>query len=133
MKPARIQDPTDSAPPPTTVRLVAVLPSINSPDTRKQPASLFKRTDQSDTGPSLRRARIAPMNRQAHRYARNGALAALGLYTIVILVVTALTAGFDGARRAPVDNVDRSGLFERFNQAVPVALQGLQDVLTPHS
>ncbi len=35
------------------------------------------------------------MNRQAHRYARNGALAALGLYTIVILVVTALTAGFD--------------------------------------
>jgi hypothetical protein len=62
------------------------------------------------------------MNRQAHRYARNGALAVLGLYTIVILVITALTAGFDGARRAPVDN-----------QAVPVALQGLQEALTPHS
>ncbi|NNN26931.1 MULTISPECIES: hypothetical protein [Pseudomonas] len=73
------------------------------------------------------------MNRRAHRYARNGALAALGLYTIVILVVTALTAGFDGARRAPVDNVDRNGLFERFNQAVPVALQGIQAALTPHS
>lgn len=73
------------------------------------------------------------MNRQAHRYARNGALAALGLYTIVILVITALTAGVDGARRAPQDNIDRSGLFERFNQAVPVALQGIQDALTPHS
>lgn len=73
------------------------------------------------------------MNRQAHRYARNGALAALGLYTIVILVVTALTAGFDDARRAPVDNIDHTGLFERFNQAVPVALQGLQEALTPHS
>ena len=73
------------------------------------------------------------MTRQAHRYARNGALAALGLYTIVILVVTALSAGFDGARHAPVDNVDRSDLFQRFNQAVPVALQGLQDALTPHS
>ncbi|QRY77013.1 hypothetical protein JVX91_15470 [Pseudomonas sp. PDNC002] len=73
------------------------------------------------------------MNRQAHRYARNGALAALGLYTIVILVVTALAAGFDGARRAPVDDVDRTSLFQRFNQALPVALQGLQDSLAPHS
>ncbi|MDN6858245.1 hypothetical protein QO207_16755 [Pseudomonas sp. CAN2814] len=73
------------------------------------------------------------MNRQAHRYARNGALAALGLYTIVILVITALGAGYDAAHRVPVDNVDRTGLFQRFNQAVPVALQGLQDALTPHS
>lgn len=73
------------------------------------------------------------MNRQAHRYARNGALAALGLYTIVILVVTALTAGYDSAHRAPVDNVDRTSLFNRFNQALPVALQGIQDALAPHS
>lgn len=73
------------------------------------------------------------MNRQAHRYARNGALAALGLYTIVILVVTALTAGFDGARRTPGDNLDRTGLFERVNQTLPVALQGIQEALTPHS
>lgn len=73
------------------------------------------------------------MNRQAHHYARNGAFAALGLYTIVILVVMALAAGYDRASRAPLDNVDRSGLFSRINQALPVALQGLQDALRPHS
>lgn len=73
------------------------------------------------------------MNRQAHRYARNGALAALGLYTMVILVVMALAAGYDSVRRAPVDNVDRTGLFTRINQALPVALQGLQSALNPHS
>lgn len=73
------------------------------------------------------------MNRQAHRYARNGALAALGLYTVVILVFMALAAGYDSIRRAPVDNVDRAALFARFNQALPVALQGLQDALRPHS
>ncbi|WP_207887163.1 hypothetical protein [Pseudomonas sp. 30_B] len=73
------------------------------------------------------------MNRQAHRYARNGALAVLGLYTMVILVVMALAAGYDSARRAPVDNIDRSGLFTRINQALPVALQGLQNSLRPHS
>ncbi|MEE9098699.1 hypothetical protein ACAW63_15460 [Pseudomonas sp. QE6] len=73
------------------------------------------------------------MNRQAHRYARNGALAALGLYTMVILVVMALAAGYDSVRRAPVDNVDRAGLFTRINQALPVALQGLQSALNPHS
>ncbi|MHB9800346.1 hypothetical protein ACYCAX_21325 [Pseudomonas sp. MT3] len=73
------------------------------------------------------------MNRQAHRYARNGALAVLGLYTIVILVVMALAAGYDSVRRAPVDNIDRTGLFTRINQALPVALQGLQDALRPRS
>ncbi|AGI23967.1 hypothetical protein H681_10475 [Pseudomonas sp. ATCC 13867] len=73
------------------------------------------------------------MNRQAHRYARNGALAVLGLYTIVILVVMALAAGYDSVRRAPVDNIDRTGIFTRINQALPVALQGLQDALRPRS
>ena len=73
------------------------------------------------------------MNRQAHRYARNGALAVLGLYTMVILVVMALAAGYDSVRRAPADNVDRTGLFSRINQALPVALQGLQGALNPHS
>jgi len=73
------------------------------------------------------------MNRQAHRYARNGALAALGLYTMVILVVMALSAGYQSVRHAPLDNVDRAGLFSRINQALPVALQGLQDALHPHS
>ena len=73
------------------------------------------------------------MNRQAHRYARRGALAALGLYTIIILVITALSAGYDSARRAPTDNIDRTGLFNRLNQALPVALQGIQDALKPHS
>ncbi|WP_152222539.1 hypothetical protein [Pseudomonas sp. SCB32] len=73
------------------------------------------------------------MNRQAHRYARNGALAALGLYTMVILVVMALTAGYASVRHAPMDNIDRTGLFNRVNQALPVALQGLQEALRPHS
>lgn len=73
------------------------------------------------------------MNRQAHRYVRNGAFATLGLYTIMILVVMALAGGYERASRAPVDNVDRSGLFSRINQALPVALQGLQGALSPHS
>lgn len=105
---------------------------INFPDTEKQSASLFNRKAESDTGPTPPTTRVATMN-QAHRYARNGALAALGLYTIVILVVMALVAGYDRARHAPVDNVDKTGLFTRFNQALPVALQGLQDALHPHS
>lgn len=73
------------------------------------------------------------MNRQAHRYIRNGAFATLGLYTIVILVVMALTAGYQRASHLSEDNIDRSALFSRINQALPVALQGLQNALHPHS
>ncbi|CDF83274.1 hypothetical membrane protein [Pseudomonas knackmussii B13] len=73
------------------------------------------------------------MSRPTARHARNGALASLGLYSIVILVLLALTGGFDRASHVQADNIDRSALFQRVNQVVPNALAVLQQSFSPRS
>ncbi|MDF3932709.1 hypothetical protein [Pseudomonas citronellolis] len=73
------------------------------------------------------------MHHSTARHLRNGALASIGLYGIVILVLLALTGGFQGARNVQPDGVDKSALFQRFNEAVPNALAVLQQSLRPHS
>lgn len=73
------------------------------------------------------------MSRPTVRHARNSALASLGLYSIVILVLLGLTGGFDRARHVQADNVDKTALFQRMNQVVPNALTVIQQSLNPHS
>lgn len=51
-------------------------------------------------------------------YARNGALASLGLYTIVVTIVLVLSGSFSQAR--PV--LPQVGWGERLAQAVPILL-----------
>ena len=76
---------------------------------------------------------VTTMSRPTARHARNGALASLGLYSIVILVLLALTGGFDRARHVQADNVDRTALFQRMDQVVPNALAVIQQSLSPRS
>lgn len=73
------------------------------------------------------------MSRPTARYLRNGAFASIGLYSIVILVLLALSGGFDRARRAPEDKVDKTALFQRVDQVVPSALAVIQQSFRPHS
>ncbi|SDH78371.1 hypothetical protein SAMN05216272_10385 [Pseudomonas panipatensis] len=73
------------------------------------------------------------MHRPTSRYLRDGALASIGLYSVVILVLLALTGGFNDARQVPDDPVDQASLFHRFNDMVPSALVLLQQSLRPHS
>lgn len=73
------------------------------------------------------------MARSTIRQFRNSALASLGLYGILILVLLALTGGFEQARRVQPDKVDKSALFQRFDLVVPNALAVIQQSLRPHS
>lgn len=73
------------------------------------------------------------MHRSTAQQLRNGALASIGLYSIVMLVLLALTGGFDRARHIQADTVDKSALFQRFDQVVPNALAVIQQSFRPHS
>jgi hypothetical protein len=73
------------------------------------------------------------MHRSTAHTLRNGALASIGLYSIVVLVALALSGGFQGARNVQPDGVDKSALFQRFNEVLPNALAVLQQSLRPHS
>jgi hypothetical protein len=85
-----------------------------------------------DTRPSPQQ-RGPPHASPDSRYLRDGALASIGLYSVVILVLLALTGGFNDARQVPDDPVDQASLFHRFNDMVPSALVLLQQSLRPHS
>lgn len=73
------------------------------------------------------------MSRPTARHLRNGALASIGLYSIVILVLLALTGGLDRASHVQVDKVDKTALFQRMDQVVPNALAVIQHTFNPRS
>lgn len=73
------------------------------------------------------------MHRSTARTLRNGALASIGLYCILVLVALALSGGFQGSRNVQPEGVDKNALFQRFNQVLPNALAVLQQSLRPHS
>lgn len=75
----------------------------------------------------------AAVGRPTARYLRNGALASLGLYSVIILVLLALTGGFQHASQAEQEPDDKSALFQRLDEALPVALGVLQRSLRPRS
>ncbi|KAF1069276.1 MAG: hypothetical protein GAK45_01143 [Pseudomonas citronellolis] len=73
------------------------------------------------------------MHRSLSTSLRNGALASIGLYAIVVLVLLALAGGYRQTQRVADDPVDRSALFQRVDHALPVALTSLQQLLDWHS
>lgn len=68
----------------------------------------------------------AAMKRRSPRhYARNTALATLGLYAILMLVVLSLVAGAESARNATPDNDTATTFSNQIGQALPGLLSGL--------
>lgn len=57
--------------------------------------------------------------RSPRHYARNTALATLGLYAILMLVVLSLVAGVESARNATPDNDTATTLSNQIGQALP--------------
>ncbi|WP_132687760.1 hypothetical protein [Pseudomonas aeruginosa] len=62
--------------------------------------------------------------RSPRHYARNTALATLGLYAILMLVVLSLVAGAESARNATPDNDTATTFSNQIGQALPGLLSG---------
>ncbi|HFK8422785.1 TPA: hypothetical protein ACG0QE_002154 [Pseudomonas aeruginosa] len=63
--------------------------------------------------------------RSPRHYAHNTALATLGLYAILMLVVLSLVAGAESARNAIPDNDTATTFSNQIGQALPGLLSGL--------